>query len=226
MPNHILISHAKEDITVACQIYQALEKDGFICSRWQPENSQTLAASATSAVDKSDALVLILSPAMSDSVLVRSQVEHALANKTEIVPFRISSCPLPKSLEFYLSSAHWLEASITPQPEDLRRLVSAVRHLMGLDRPHLTKKAIASILFGLVGLFVFGIAFGPLAIILGRNELKSIASGRSPRRGRKYAWIGIILGFLAMLGWFALMIRWWYMGINPSEELIKWLRGT
>ncbi len=226
MPYQILISHATEDFNVASQIQQALEEDGFTCSRWQPESAQTVPESATNPFDKSDALVLILSAAMPDSVLVRSQVEHALASNKEIIPFRINASPLPKHLEFYLSSAHWLETSTPPQPEDMRRLVSAVRHLMGLDRPHLTKKAVASIVFGLVGVFVLGILFGPLAIILGRNELKSMASGRSSERGRKYAWMGIVLGFLALLGWIALMIRWWYTGINPSQELIKWLQGT
>jgi len=225
MPYQILISHATEDFSVASKIHQALEEDGFTCSRWQPDSAKTVVESATSPVDKSDALVLILSSAMPDSMLVRSQVEHALATNKEIIPFRINASPLPKHLEFYLSSAHWLETSTTPQPEDMRRLVSAVRHLMGLDRPHVTKKAVASIVFGLVGIFVLGILFGPLAIILGINELKSIASGRSSERGRKYAWMGIVLGFLALLGWIALMIRWWYTGINPSQELIEWLRG-
>src|SRR5712664_943525 len=143
MPYQILISHATEDSSVASQIHQALEKDGFTCSRWQPESAQVLAESVTSPVDKSDVLVLILSAAMPDSKLVRSQVEHALANNKEIIPFRINASPLPKHLEFYLSSAHWLETSTPPQPEDMRRLVSAVRHLIGLDRPHLTKKTIA-----------------------------------------------------------------------------------
>ncbi len=98
---------------------------------------------------------------------------------------------------------------------------------MGLNRPHLTKKVIASIVFGLLGFFVFGIIFGPLAIIFGRNELKSIASGRSWERGRRYAWIGIVLGFLALFGWIVIMIGLWFTWIEPNDvPLIKWLQGT
>ena len=224
MPHKILISHATEDSSAASLIHQALE-DGFTCSRWQPNSAQTVADSATSAVDKNDALVLIISAAMPDSMLVRSQVEHALASNKEIIPFRIDASPLPKHLEFYLSSAHWLETSTPPQPDDIRRLVSAVRHLMGLNQPRLTKKVIASIICGILGFFASGIILGPLAIILGGIELKSIAAGRSWERGRKYAWTGIALGFLALLGWTIMMIDWWYTGINPNEALFKWLQG-
>jgi TIR domain-containing protein/uncharacterized protein DUF4190 len=226
MPYQVLISNAAADSSVASQIDQALKEGGFDCLRWQPEAAPIGDASVTSLVDRSDALVLILSPATPDSVLVRSQVEYALAGGKEIIPFRLNASPLPKHLEFYLSTAHWLETSTPPQPEDMRRLVSAIRYSLGMDQPRLAKKAIVSIVLGVLGILGLGIVLGPLAVFLGRSALKSIAAGRSSERGRKYAWIGVVLGCVALLCWIAVMVQWWYTGINPSEDLIKWLQGT
>ena len=63
----------------------------------------------------------------------------------------------------------------------------------GRPEPARTVAAV-SVLFGAVGLFVFNLIFGPLAIGLAVTALRRLASDPAPARARAAAWAGLALG--------------------------------
>ncbi|MCL1797759.1 MAG: DUF4190 domain-containing protein [Eggerthellaceae bacterium] len=69
----------------------------------------------------------------------------------------------------------------------------------GAVAPQKNGMAVASLVCGLVGLFVFGFVLGVLAIILG-----VLARKRPDRKGMATA--GIILGAIALVGWVIVMV--------------------
>ncbi|WP_433062518.1 hypothetical protein [Dactylosporangium sp. CS-033363] len=52
-------------------------------------------------------------------------------------------------------------------------------------------RIVASIAFGVAGLFAFNLVFGPLAVMLGLWALRRSSVGR---RGRRFAALGVLLG--------------------------------
>jgi hypothetical protein len=171
---------------------------------------------------------VILSSAVNDSVRVKREVAQAVKADKFIVPFRIDTTTLPKYLEFYLSTAHWLDATTPPIDSHLEQLVSTTRRLFGLEAGYASataslrrwrpaKKAVAAAILGVVSLIALGIVLGPLSVILGKVELKAIASGRSSAAGRGYARAGVIFGLLGTITSAAIWFLMWYYDIDPTE---------
>jgi hypothetical protein len=225
MKYRIAITHAPTDAVVATSIRQALEGAAFKCEYLSPPGSERTEEHALRIIDKSDAMVLVLSAAVNGSPRIEKQVERAANYGKPIITFRTDNSPLSKRLEFYLSTPHWLDASSQPLEKHLAELVLTTRKLLAERLPRAAKKGKAAAILGILSLISI-MALGPIAIFLGIKELKSINAGRSSPLGRKYAWIGIITGSLGTLVWVILLFRWWYWGINPAQELIDWLEAT
>ena len=211
MKYQIFIIHSPEEDGVASALCRALEEGSVSCWRSRSDNLRNAKGASAKVINNSDAVVLILSSVIKGSAQVKWEVESAAKAGKEIIPFRIDTTPLPKYLEFYLSTAHWLDATTPPLEKHITQLVYAVRYLLGLEKERASKKAVAAMIFGILGLIVIGGIFSLIGIILGGLELKSIASGRSSTLGRKYARIGIICGLVGIVLQIAGI---WYFG-NP-----------
>ncbi len=61
------------------------------------------------------------------------------------------------------------------------------------------KKAIWSLVSGIVGLFIFGIGLGPAAIVLSFQAKKEMLE--SGEKGQGLATAGLVIGILAILGY-------------------------
>ena len=71
-------------------------------------------------------LVLVFSAAANASAQVRREVERAGSRDIPILPIRIEDVLPAKSLEYFLSEAHWLTATNPPSEQLLDTLVQAV----------------------------------------------------------------------------------------------------
>ncbi len=207
----IYIAHSPEDNGVTAAICRALEEGRVSCRHSQSDNFPGTERAIAKAIDGSDAVIVILSSAINGSAQVKWEVEYAAKKGKEIVPFRIDTAPLPKYLEFYLSTTHWLDASMPPLENHIAQLVYTVRYLLGLERERAAKKAVAAMILGILSPLFGGYFFGLPAIILGVVELRAIASGRSSRVGRKYAYTGIVCGLIGIAVVTALMFNKEYM---------------
>ena len=61
-------------------------------------------------------MVLVFSASANDSPQVRREVERAVHSGVSCLPFRVEDVLPSKSLEYFLSTQHWLDAF--PQPRE------------------------------------------------------------------------------------------------------------
>jgi hypothetical protein len=133
MARDVFISHSSDDRTAAASVLAALEGAGFSC--WiAPRDivpGQDYGEAIVDGIRSSRIFLLILSASSSDSPQVRRETERAVNAGVAIVPFRIEEVTPSRSLEYFISTAHWLDAFPPPLDKHLDYLVTVVRHLLG-----------------------------------------------------------------------------------------------
>jgi hypothetical protein len=72
--------------------------------------SEDWAEAIINALDNARVLVLVFSSNSNSSPQVRREVERAVNKGLHILPLRIENVPLSKSLEYFISTQHWLDA--------------------------------------------------------------------------------------------------------------------
>jgi hypothetical protein len=109
----VFICHASEDQTVAMSIATGLEQRGI--SSWiAPRDVEPGAPYATAiveAISRSRALVLVFSAHANESPHVVREVERAVSRKIQLIPVRISDVEPSTGLEYFISTAQWVDAS-------------------------------------------------------------------------------------------------------------------
>jgi hypothetical protein len=75
-------------------------------------------------------MVLIFSSHANASPQIKREVERAVNRSMPIITVRIEDAPLSKSLQYFLSAPHWLDAMTPPIELHLKRLVGAVKALL------------------------------------------------------------------------------------------------
>ena len=133
MARDVFISHSSDDRAAAASVLAALEGAGFSC--WiAPRDivpGQDYGEAIVDGIRSSRIFLLILSARSSESPQVRRETERAVNAGVAIVPFRIEEVTPSRSLEYFISTAHWLEAFPPPLDKHLDYLVTVVRHLLG-----------------------------------------------------------------------------------------------
>ena len=113
MAHQVFISYSSKDREAADAVLQALETSGISC--WIAPRDVTpgveYAQEIVEAIEGSKFLLLILSASSNDSSQVIREVERAVSKKVPILPFRIEDIGLSKSMEYFVSSHHWFDAS-------------------------------------------------------------------------------------------------------------------
>ena len=137
MTHDIFISHSSQDRDVADAACVALERRGFRC--WiAPRDilpGQDYGEAIVDAIRGSRLFLLIFSAATADSPQVKREVERAASQGLSIIPFRIADVQPGKSLEYFISSAHWLDALTPPIAPHLDYLGDTVAQLLDKDGP-------------------------------------------------------------------------------------------
>jgi hypothetical protein len=133
MAHDVFISYASPDKPTADGICARLEANGVRC--WVAPRDilpgQDWGESIVRAIGESRVLVLVLSADANASAHVKREIERALDKGLALLPFRIQDVRPARSLEYFLSTAHWLDALTPPVEQDIDRLVQAIKHLIG-----------------------------------------------------------------------------------------------
>lgn len=112
MAHDVFLSHSHHDKVFADAICHSLEAHGIRC--WvAPRDirpSEDWAEAIIDALDAARVLVLVFSSNSNSSPQVRREVERAVSKGLHILPLRIENVPLSKSLEYFISTQHWLDA--------------------------------------------------------------------------------------------------------------------
>ena len=133
MARDVFISHSSKDKSDAGAALAALEAAGHSC--WiAPRDivpGQDYGEAIIDGIRASRIFLLVLSASSVESPQVRRETERAANAGVAIIPFRIEDVQPSKSLEYFISSAHWLDAFPPPLEPHLDYLVSVVGRLLG-----------------------------------------------------------------------------------------------
>jgi uncharacterized protein with WD repeat len=136
MAHDVFISHSSDDKTISDAVCATLEGRGIRC--WVAPRDILAGAnwgeSIVDAITESRVMVLILSSSSNISPQVMREVERAVNKGTVIIPLRVEDIPLSKSLEYFLSMAHWLDAFSGPLSKHLEELANRIEQLIS-DAP-------------------------------------------------------------------------------------------
>lgn len=128
MAHEVFISYSSLDKEVADSLCGQLEQSGTHC--WiAPRDvmpGKPYGEALIDAINDSRVMVLVLSEHSNHSQQVAREVERAASKGIPIIPFRIANVRLAKSLEYFLSTCHWLDAFDDAYEDHVPRLTEAV----------------------------------------------------------------------------------------------------
>ena len=129
MAREVFVSYSQPDYECAMELVARLEGEGVNC--WvAPRDiapSADWAAEIIDAISNSRVMILVFSASSNDSPQVRREVERAVHKNVSILPFRIENVVPSKSLEYFLSSQHWMDAFTPPREAHYARLCAYLK---------------------------------------------------------------------------------------------------
>lgn len=133
MARDIFVSYSQPDRDSAFALVQKLEARGL--SVWiAPRDvspSADWAAEIIDAISSAKLMLLVFSGNSNDSDQVRREVERAVHKRLRILPFRIEDVLPSKSLEYFLSAQHWMDAFPPPLQPHFDRLCEHLEAVLG-----------------------------------------------------------------------------------------------
>lgn len=132
MPHDVFISYSSADKPVADALCAGLEARGLRC--WIAPRDITpgvdWGAAIIDAITEARVMVLVFSSSANQSKQIKREVERAVAKGVSLIPLRIEDVPLGKTLEYFISSEHWMDALSRPLEPHVERLAAAIRALL------------------------------------------------------------------------------------------------
>jgi hypothetical protein len=131
----VFISYSTLDKPAADAACATLEAVGIRC--WiAPRDilpGTDYAESIIDAIESAKILVLIFSGHANASRQIKLEVERAVSKGTAIIPVRIEDVVPSKTLEYFISTPHWLDAFTPPMERHLKQLASSVQALLEIQ---------------------------------------------------------------------------------------------
>ncbi|HEY3889914.1 MAG TPA: TIR domain-containing protein [Caulobacteraceae bacterium] len=135
MAHDVFISYSSKDKTTADAICAVLERDGIRC--WIAPRDVTpghdWAESIIQAIHGSKAFILLFSGFSNTSGQIKREVERAADREIPIIPFRLDDIEPNESLEFFISTPHWMDAFTPPLEGHIQQLSETLRQLIAKD---------------------------------------------------------------------------------------------
>lgn len=138
MAHDIFISYSSKDKLAADAACAILESKGIRC--WIAPRDILPGAdwgeSIVDALSQARVFVLVFSSHANASQQIRREVERAVNRGLAVIPLRIEDVAPTKSLEYFISTPHWLDAFSPPLERHLNYLADIIRHILdGEERP-------------------------------------------------------------------------------------------
>jgi hypothetical protein len=131
----VFVSYSQADRAVALAIVGRLEEERMRC--WVAPRDVTPAADWAAAIVEAIAaarvMVLVFSASANASPQVRREVERAVHRQVPVLPFRVEDVLPSSSLEYFLSSQHWLDAFPPPMEPHYTRLCTYLKSILEAD---------------------------------------------------------------------------------------------
>lgn len=132
MAHDVFVSHSAKDKTVSDALVAKLEEQGIRC--WVAPRDVVPGAdwgeSIIDAIESSRIMVLIFSASANGSPQIKREIERAVDKGVYTIPFRIEDVQPTKALEYFISSAHWLDAFSQPLGQHLDSLAKTIKAIL------------------------------------------------------------------------------------------------
>src|SRR5580765_7991211 len=130
--NLIFLSYSSQDKNFANATCNSLERESIRC--WIAPRDITpgedYGEAIINAISLCKIMVVIFTQNANESKFVKKEVERAVSKGAIVIPVRFQDILPTKSMEFFLSSAHWLDAITPPVEEHLRKLATTIKQLL------------------------------------------------------------------------------------------------
>jgi Ca2+-binding EF-hand superfamily protein len=128
----VFISYSSHDQKIADAACAVLEQNKLRC--WIAPRDILPGAdwggAIVQGIEECRLFVLVYSTNSNQSPQVLREVERAVANALPIIPFRLDQAQPTKSLEYFISSQHWMDALSPPIEQHLQQLAATVKRLL------------------------------------------------------------------------------------------------
>jgi hypothetical protein len=128
----VFISYSSKDKPTADAVCAILERNNIRC--WMAPRDifpgEEWAGSIIGAINDARVFVLLFSSFSNASPQIKREVERAANRGLPILPFRIDETPPNPTLEFFISTPHWLDALSPPLEQHAERLAATVKRLL------------------------------------------------------------------------------------------------
>lgn len=133
MAHDVFVSYSQPDRQATYALVQQLEARGIRVWMAPRDISPAAdwAAEIIDAITSARLMLLIFSASSNDSAQVRREVERAVHKQLPILPFRLESVLPSKSLEYFLSTQHWMDAFPPPLEPHIDRLCDYLDSALG-----------------------------------------------------------------------------------------------
>jgi TIR domain-containing protein len=132
MAHDVFISYCSQDKPIADAVCATLESQGMRC--WiAPRDilpGVDWGEAIVEAINESRAMLLVFSSKANASQQIKREVERAVHRGIPLIPLRLDDVAPSKSLEYFISTPHWLDALTPPLESHLQRLAEAVKLLL------------------------------------------------------------------------------------------------
>jgi hypothetical protein len=132
MAHDVFLSYSSKDKPIADAVCGTLEGKRIRC--WiAPRDvlpGLPYGEALVEAIESSRVMVLVFSSNANNSPQVMREVERAVSKGIPIIPLRIEQVPPSKSLEYFISAPHWLDALTPPLEKHLQSLAETVHLLL------------------------------------------------------------------------------------------------
>lgn len=133
MAHDVFISYSLKDKPIADAACVVLETSGIRC--WiAPRDivpGRDWGGSIMEAIRGCRAMVLIFSENANTSAQIKREVERAINKGIPVIPFRIEDVAPSDTLEYFISTPHWLDAFTPPLEPHLAYLAEVARQIVG-----------------------------------------------------------------------------------------------
>jgi hypothetical protein len=136
VPFDVFISYSSQDKPTADATCAALEAANIRC--WiAPRDinpGRDYGESIIDAIENARVFVLIFSSSANASPQIKREVERAVSKGLPIIPVRIEDVMPSRTLEYFISSPHWLDAFPPPRERYFAKLIVSVRALLDTEK--------------------------------------------------------------------------------------------
>ncbi len=136
MAHDVFISYSSKDKVIADAVCARLEARGIRC--WiaprDVQPGQPYGEEIIDAIQGSKTMVLVFSSNANASPHIPKEIERAVSHGVSIIPLRVEAVAPGKSLDYFISSVHWLDAITPPLEQHLESLAKTILTILPQER--------------------------------------------------------------------------------------------